>query len=210
MHYIVYINYPFNGLLLLLLVWVAHSGRRDVPFNEEGFIMTFFLSVALVTFTGALLDGMLMYHRWEVLLVIAATVGLIAGSVCIRYLAFSQVQGLVGMILFTSLNVLVWAFFFTTDMTIDDIRSDRIVVPAFYLLLISLTIVYTHFRLTRSSVVLIHPYTGDRGLERVDHAPGWDQAKDALTRRVLTELLALCVITGAVTVLIPLVSSSSF
>ena len=203
MHYIAYINYPFNGMLLLLLVHLAYKGREDIPFGPFSFLVTFLLSVAAITFTGALLDGFIFYLFFPGFIFIAGVIGLVAGSISVRYLGFRLTQGAGTVIAFTSLNIIFWITLAAADIGFWSFLDYRLFIPLCYVLLFVLTIAFAIDRLRQTRIVTTHPYTGNKGLERVDHGPVWEGAKEVLGKRTINELLALCITMGVVVILVP-------
>jgi hypothetical protein len=204
MHYIAYINYPFNGLLLLLLVQLAYRGRDDIPFGPFSFLVTFLLSVAAITFAGALLDGFLIYFSFPGLMFMAVVVGLVAGLISVRYLGFGLTHGAGAVIAFASLNFMFWITLAAADISFWRFLDHRLLIPICYVLLFILTIAFASERLRQTRVVTISLFTGNKGLERVDHGRVWEQAKEVLGKRTLNELLALCITMGVVVLLVPM------
>jgi len=204
MHLIVYINFPFNGLLLLLLVEVAYRDRMDPPFGPLSFLLTFLLSAAVITFVGAMIDGFIGFITFTTFLFLAILVGASAGLISIRYLGFSPNMGAMTVFAFGTLNILVWTGARLGDINFGVMLVNRPFLHLCYALVILLAfaIAFNRFRQTR--VVTIDPRTGDRGLERLDHGPAWELAREVLGHRTLNELLAICLVTMIVAVVLPM------
>jgi hypothetical protein len=213
MHYIALINFPFNGLFLLLMVEMAHVRREDLAFGPASFMVTFFLSVGVITFTGAILDGLLIFSDFVMLIPMAGAVGLVAALVVDRYLGLSRTMAAVTMVSFIILNILVWVMIIAIarmGVYIDEILESWWYLLPFYGLLVVLAAEYAMRRLRTTQVVTVSPYTGEKGLERLDRGPVWEQMQEVLGRRTLNELLALCLVTSAIAVLVPLMFGTTF
>lgn len=211
MHYIAFINFPFNGLILLYIVNLAHIRREELAFGPALFLRTFFLSVGVITFTGAFLDSLLIYSHPLYLFLFAVIVGLVAGGVSHRYLGLGPRMVAITVSSFAVINLTVWLMLIsiasTTDLDIVSVVERWWYLLGCYTLLVVLAVVFAMTRLRTTRVVPLSPYTGERGLERVDRGPYWEQRHKVLGRRTLVELLSLCLATFAVAVLVPLMST---
>jgi hypothetical protein len=207
MHLIAYVNFPFNGLLLLLLVEIAYRDRVDLPFGPVSFLLTFFLSVIVITCTGAIIDGVMWYNSSiSAFLSFAILVGVTAGLISIRYLGFSPWTGALTALAFGMMNILVWSAGRSGEMSLDVLLANRSFLNLCYVLMIAMTVAFVIGRLRQTRVVTLDPCTGNRGLERIERGPDWERVKMVLSDRSLTELVVFAILGMVIAVLIPMMN----
>jgi MFS family permease len=206
MHLVVYLNFPFNGLLLLFLFEVAYLTREDVPFTPVTFLTTFILSVAVLTFTGAILDGLLLYSSLISFVLMGPVVGAVAGLLSYRYLDFTKRQAVATAVVFTVYNIVFWTVGEAIGPWLGALLDNRWFLHLLYLIFFVLTVSYAFARLRQTRVVTIHPYTGDRRLERVEHGPAWERTRAVLEDRMISELLVFALLTMIISVVFPLLN----
>lgn len=205
MHIVVYLNFPFNGLLLLFMFELAYLRREEVPFTPVTFLLTFILTVSVLTFTGAILDG-LLYSSLLSFVIMGPVVGAVAGLLSYRYLNFTRRQAVATAVIFTVYNIVFWTVGEAMGPWLGTLLDNRWFLHLCYLIFFVLTLLYTLARLRQTRVVTVHPYTGDRGLETLEHGPAWERTRAVLEDRMISELLVFALLTMVISVVFPLLN----
>lgn len=108
--FLVPVNLPINTLLLMLIyVLFASSVGPKKRLGRGRFFELFFYSTLIITFTGALIDGIVIAFESGVLLTFCAfLIGLIVYWVCSSILGMSENWSIIAAVNFFAINLLVW------------------------------------------------------------------------------------------------------
>ena len=108
--FLVPVNLPINTLVLMLIyVLFASSVGPPKRLGRGRFMELFFYSTLIITFTGALIDGLLIAFESFVFLPFCAfLIGLIVYWVCSSILGMSENWSIIAAVNFFAINLLVW------------------------------------------------------------------------------------------------------
>ncbi|MCK5413998.1 MAG: hypothetical protein KAJ35_01315 [Thermoplasmata archaeon] len=108
--FLVPVNLPINTLVLML-IYVLFASFVGPPkrLGRGRFFELFFYSTLIITFTGALIDGLLIaFEIFALIPVCAFLVGLIVYWVCSSILGMSENWSIIAAVNFFAINLLVW------------------------------------------------------------------------------------------------------